>query len=186
MRKDPFDECPVYETEHLRFTKVRLDDAEDLLACYSDPVTKGQMNNDNCSGDWQISTLDIMKQGIRAWELEFERRFFIRWSVYHKPTGRVIGTIEIAPVPNTTRFLDGTCETGILRIDIISHLAVEPLIAEILQMTTDRFYADFGIKNIIIKATQADKERTLALDHSGFQRLPDGFIRYPDYYIRKA
>lgn len=45
--RNPFDECPMYETDNVIFTKVKMDDAEDLFECYSDPITKGHMNNDN-------------------------------------------------------------------------------------------------------------------------------------------
>jgi len=184
--RNPFDECPIYETENLMFTKVKIEDSEELFKCYSDPITKGHMNNDNCGGEWLCNSIDVVKQGIRGWESEFDDRFYIRWSVNHKSKKKIIGTIEISPVPNTTRFLDEVCKTGILRIDVISHLEIEPIFSEILKMTTDNFYSDFGIENIIIKATQDDKQRTLALDNNNFERLEDyKIIRYPNYYIKK-
>ena len=132
--KNPFEKCPVYETENLLFTKVKVEDAIDLFQCYSDPITKSHMNNDNCGGEWDCHSIDVVKQGIRGWKQELDDKFYIRWSVTYKPTNKVIGTIEIAPVPNTTRFLDGVCQIGIMRVDIISFLEREKIFSEIFNM----------------------------------------------------
>ena len=184
--KNPFELCPIYETHNLIFAKVKIADAEDLFDCYSDPITKGHMNNDNCGGEWPCNSIDIVKHGIKGWEKEFAARFYIRWSVTFKLTNKIIGTIEIAPVPNITRFLDGVCKTGILRIDIISLLESESVFTEILKMVTDNFFADFDIENIVTKASQVDTQRILALKNNKFEKLEDNtLIRYSDYFIKR-
>jgi RimJ/RimL family protein N-acetyltransferase len=182
---NPFDKCPVYETNNLIFTKVKEEDAIDLFECYSDPITKKRINNDNCSGEWDTPKIDAVIKGIQAWRQEFDDRSFIRWSINHKQANKIVGTIEIAPVPNTTRFWDGACQTGILRIDIISSLENEMVLSEILRMVSDNFYADFDIKNIIIKATKDDGERVLALENNSFGKLEDNTFPYSDYYIKR-
>lgn len=184
--KNPFEKCPVYETDNLIFTMVKEEDAEELFHCYSDPITLSHMNNDNCGGEWDVSNIDIVKKGIRGWVKEFEDKFYIRWSVTYKYTKRIIGTIEIAPIPNTTRFLDGVCENGILRIDIISIFENEQIFTEILKMTTENFYKDFHIKNIVMKAKKDDCPRTFALKNNGFHMYEEkSIIKYDDYYFKR-
>jgi hypothetical protein len=144
------------------------------------------MNNDNCGGEWPCYSIDAVIKGIKGWEREFNDRFYIRWSVKHKQINKIIGTIEMAPIPNTTRFWDGVCKTGILRIDIISSLENKSIFSEILKMVTDNFYGDFDIENIIIKSTQDDVQRSLALEHSNFKKLKNNtFIPFSDYYIKR-
>ena len=185
-KENPFEKCPVYETDNLIFTKVKVEDAEELFECYSDPITVKHMNNDNCGGDWDVSTIDIVKKGIRGWESEFAAKFYIRWSVSHKQTKRIIGTIEIAPVPNTKRFLDGVCQVGILRIDLLSAFEEEAVFSEILKTSKDHFYTDFAIESIIIKATIDDTQRTLALENNRFEKCENNrILPYNDYYIKR-
>ena len=181
-----FEKFQVYETNNLLFTKVKIEDAIELFECYSDPITKSHMNNDNCGGEWPCYSIDVVIRGIKGWEREFNDRFYIRWSVKHKHINKIIGTIEIAPIPNTTRFWDGVCQTGILRIDIISYLGNEEIFSEILKMVTDNFYTDFDIENIIVKALPDDNQRILALKNYDFKELKDNDITpYGDYYIKK-
>ncbi|MBK1812266.1 hypothetical protein JHL18_16710 [Clostridium sp. YIM B02505] len=182
---NPFDKCPVYESNNLIFTKVKEEDAIDLFECYSDPITKNRMNNDNCGGIWDTRNIDAVIKGIKGWEQEFDDRFYIRWSINHKHTNKIVGTMEIAPVPNTTRFCDGNCQTGILRIDIISSLENEIVLSEILRVVSDNFYTDFDIKDIIIKATKDDGERVLALENSNFDKLENNNFPYSDYYVKR-
>ena len=40
--RNVYEECPVYETESFLLRQVKLEDAQDLLACYSD---KENVNN---------------------------------------------------------------------------------------------------------------------------------------------
>lgn len=183
-KTNPFEKCPIYETDNLIFTKVKEEDAEELFKCYSDTITLRHMNNDNCGGNWDVSTIEIVRKGIRGWESEFEAKFYIRWSVTHKPTNRIIGTIEIAPIPNTTRFFDGICKTGILRIDIISSFEKVEIFSEILKVIKDNFYLDFHIENIVTKCLSEDSQRILALVNTKFEKCENNnIVGYNDYYI---
>ncbi|MGH4123204.1 MAG: hypothetical protein ACREV6_09800 [Clostridium sp.] len=185
-RNNPFIKCPVYETDNLIFTKVKDEDAIELFKCYSDPITRSHINNDNCGGEWDTHNIDVVKKGIIGWKEEFDAKFYIRWSVTHKHTNTIIGTIEIAPVPNTTRFLDGVCRIGILRIDILSSFEDEEVFSEILKMAKDNFYTDFDIENIIIKATKDDTQRTLALENNRFEKCGNNsIVPYNDYYLKR-
>ena len=183
--RNPFERCPVYETNNLIFKKVNEEDATELIECYSDAITKSHMNNDNCGSEWDMHNIDVLIKGINGWKQEFDDRFYIRWSVKHKQVNKIIGTIEIAPIPNTTRFWDGVCQTGILRIDIISSLENEATFTDIFKIVTNNFYTDFDIKNIIIKATPDDIQRILALENNNFDKVKNNtFIPYSDYFIK--
>lgn len=187
QRVNPFEKCPVYETESMLFTLVKEEDANDLYECYTDPITKSHMNNDNCGGVWDIYGIEPVLGAIRGWIEVFKEKFFIRWSITNKTTNKIIGTIEIAPIPNTTRFLDGECKIGILRIDLISSSEQESVFTEILNMTTNHFFNDFAIDQIIIKAEKIDTERVLALKDCLFSEVPDkSIIPYQDYYIKRS
>ncbi|MNE30751.1 hypothetical protein D3C80_1242830 [compost metagenome] len=187
QRINPFEKCPVYETESLLFTLVKEEDAIDLFECYSDPITKGHMNNDNCGGIWDFYGIEPVFRAIRGWIEVFKEKFFIRWSVTDKATHKIIGTIEIAPIPNTTRFLDGECKLGILRMDMISSSEKESVFTEILNMATHHFFNDFAIEEIITKAEKIDAPRVLALKSCMFSEVPDKTILpYQDYYIKRT
>lgn len=89
-------------------------------------------------------------------------------------------------VPNTTRFLDGVCQNGILRVDIISTFENEQIFTEILKMAAENFYIDFDIKNIVIKAGKADLTRVLALKNNSFNKYEEkSIIKYSDYYFKR-
>ena len=120
-RVNPFDECPVYGTEHFIYSLINDNDAEDLFICYSDPVTLSHMNNDNCNGEFQCASIGVMKDAIRRWQEEYERRTFLRWSVKDKNNCKAIGTIEIAPLPWGKWFFGKETPIGILRIDLLSN-----------------------------------------------------------------
>lgn len=187
MRKiNPFETCPVYETEKLIFTKIKLEDAIDLFEVYSDLVTRHHMNNDNCGGEWQCNTIEIIEQGIKSWEQEYLDKFYIRWTVTLKSINKAIGTIELAPVPNISRFFDGNCNTGILRVDIKSNFETEDIFTEIYSMVKNQMFSDFQIKKIITKCNVEEEQRVFGLKRCKFQKLEDyKIIPYKNYYITK-
>lgn len=184
IKANPFDECPVYETDNFIFTKIKPEDAEDLFEVYSDLTTRQHMNNDNCGGEWPCDSLEIMEQGIKSWEQEYQDKFYIRWTVTQKHTMKHIGTIELAPAPSVTRFFDGVCDTGILRVDIKSELETESVFTEIYSMTRNEMIEDFGIIKIITKGLGHDDQRIQGLNNSAYHRMNDyEIISYPDYYF---
>lgn len=54
---NPYQKCPVYETSSFLLRLVQLDDAKDLLACYSDRRAVANMNADCCTSDFYYETL---------------------------------------------------------------------------------------------------------------------------------
>lgn len=185
MKENPFLHCPEYETENFIVTKIKLADAEDLFEVYSDLTTRSHMNNDNCGGEWQCNTLEVVQEGIRSWEREYDEKYYIRWTVTNKKLKKHIGTIELAPAPGRLRFFDGICTTGILRVDIKSELENEEVFSEIYNMTDSEMMETFGVERIITKGVPSEVERIKGLGKGHYIKLPDNeIIPYPHYYIK--
>ena len=178
---NPFDECPVYETEHFVFSLVCEEDAEDLFVCYSDPITLKHMNNDNCGGEWHPKSSDELKN---AWQKDYERRTFLRWSVKYKNTGRAIGTIEIAPLPWGRWFFGTEPPVGILRIDLLSSFEKQAFFSEIIHLMATEIADDFEVNKVIMKAPPDEPERVNALISNHFHFDSNNEIGYDHYYIR--
>lgn len=184
MIENPFISCPEYETENFLMRKISMEHAEDLFEVYSDLITRKHMNNDNCGGEWPCHTLEIVKEGIRSWEKEFDDKYYIRWSILRKSDMKSIGTIELAPAPGVLRFFDGICCTGILRVDLKSELEKEEIFSEIYKMTRSEMIEQFGIEKIITKGNPDELDRIKGLENSRYFKLPDyEIISYPNYYI---
>lgn len=182
--ENPFVKCPDYETENFLITKIKIEDAEDLFAVYSDPETRKHMNNDNCGGEWPCNSLEIVKQGIKSWEDEYDNEYYIRWTVTQKRDMKHIGTIELAPAPGVLRFFDGICTTGILRVDIKSDLETEEVFSEIYAMTNTEMIEVFGIEKIITKGHPSEGPRIKGLENSKYKQLPDNeIVPFPNYFI---
>lgn len=47
-----FEECPIYQSEHFRLRKMRMEDAEDLFLCYSNQEAAKYFNGDCCGDDF--------------------------------------------------------------------------------------------------------------------------------------
>jgi len=180
-KKNPFDECPVYETEHFTYRLVNPDDAEDLFVCYSDPVTLEHMNNDNCPGKWRPASADELKN---AWQRDYELRRFLRWSIRDKETGKVIGTIEIAPLPWGRWFFGKEPPIGILRLDLLSTYEQETIFIEIIELMGFELAGDFEVKQVIMKAPPDEPMRVNALIANQFLPYELESFPYKHYYMK--
>jgi len=181
LKKNPFDECPVYETDRFRFTLVCEADAEDLFVCYTDEVTLSHMNNDNCGGEWRPLSSEELKF---AWQKDYERRTFLRWSVKIKKTNVAVGTIEIAPLPWGKWFFGEDAPIGILRLDILSKYENESVFAEITAMMGGQLARDFEVYQVIMKAPPNEPERVAALVKNRFEPYESADFPFEHYYGR--
>ena len=181
-KANPFDECPVYETESFLYTRVSEEDAEDLFVCYSDPVTLQHMNNDNCGGAWRPASPDELRY---AWQKDYERRTFLRWSIKDKTTHRAVGTIEIAPLPWGRWFFGDVPPIGILRIDLLSSFEKQAYFSEIIRLLATEVAGNFEVTTVILKAPPDEPERIAALVQNHFRPDVDRTIDFDHYYIRK-
>ena len=82
--KNIYKQCPTYETESFFLRLVKLDDAEDLLCCYSDRANVKKFNDDFCTSDFYYTTVEEMENCIRFWLEEYQKQYYVRFSVIPK------------------------------------------------------------------------------------------------------
>ena len=100
---NPYQKCPV-----------QLDDAKDLLACYSDRRAVANMNADCCTSDFYYETLTQMQECIRFWLREYQQQAYIRFAIIDKTVKKAVGTAEIFG----GTLGGGLSGFGVLRIDL--------------------------------------------------------------------
>ena len=111
---NPYQKCPVYETSSFLLRLVQLDDAKDLLACYSDRRAVANMNADCCTSDFYYETLTQMQECIRFWLREYQQQAYIRFAIIDKTVKKAVGTAEIFG----GTLGGGLSGFGVLRIDL--------------------------------------------------------------------
>ena len=154
--KNIYEQCPTYETESFILRMVKLEDAEDLLCCYSDRDNVKKFNADFCTSDFYYSTVEEMGNCIRFWLEEYKKQYYVRLAVIPKNNNRAIGTVEI---------FGG--EAGVLRIDLSSGYNTEKSFAEIIKLTIEQFIDDFGIASVKIKTSNIP-EKINCIENFGF------------------
>ena len=154
--KNVYEQCPIYETESFILRLVKLEDAEDLLACYSDKDNVSKFNNDFCTSDFYYSTVSEMEDCIKFWLEEYKKQYYVRFSVVNKADSKAIGTVEI---------FGG--ETGVLRIDLSSNYNTEESFGEIIKLTIEQFVDDFEIGSVKIKSSNIP-EKINCIESFGF------------------
>ena len=163
--KEPYEKCPVLETQSFILRLVSEDDAHDLLACYSDPKSQEIFNSENCASDFCYNTVDEMRACIRFWLKEYNQKMYVRFSVIDKKIQKPIGTIEMFNAEGFFNDYDG----GILRIDLASKYETSDCISEILNLANQRFYSLFGADMIVTKGSPKEENRVHGLLAAGYQ-----------------
>ncbi|WIV12458.1 GNAT family N-acetyltransferase [Proteiniborus sp. MB09-C3] len=181
-KENPYQKCPVYETKQFIFRMVDEKDAEDLLECYSDPMSIRLFNSDNCTSKFNYKSLDEMKNCIKFWLDHYSKQYYIRFSIVDKLNCKAIGTIEFFAKQVTTSEFS---KIGVLRLDLASKYEKEGFIMEIIDTISDDFYDDFEVEHIITKAIPEAKQRIAALKNQGFTELENKtIVPFDSYFIR--
>ena len=123
---NPYQKCPVYETSSFLLRLVQLDDAKDLLACYSDRRAVANMNADCCTSDFYYETLTQMQECIRFWLREYQQQAYIRFAIIDKTVKKAVGTAEIFG----GTLGGGLSGFGVLRIDLALPYETAPSLIE--------------------------------------------------------
>lgn len=179
--QSPYEECPIINGENLQLRLVTFDDVDDLLKCYSDPQAQPIFNSDNCTSNFAYSTAEEMKNAIQFWLADYERKYYVRFSIVDRKSGHIIGTIEFF----TKKATDEKTEIGLLRIDLQSRFETMEVLGELVQMAEAHFPSYFAYEAIVTKAISAAEKRIQALQNHGFERLPDHtLVSYDDYYVK--
>ena len=161
---NPYEKCPVYETKRFCLRQVRLEDAEALLGCYSDPAAVANMNADNCTGNFHMTKLEEMQKCIGFWLREYALGYYVRFSILDKESGCVIGTAEI---------FGG--DDGVLRIDLPVKYETQAFLEELLLLAKGEMRKDFPMGRMCFKAHVTMRRQ--AAEEQGFRASdfrPDG------------
>ncbi|MDF2700402.1 MAG: hypothetical protein K0Q49_1960, partial [Haloplasmataceae bacterium] len=179
--KDIYDECPVYKKELITLRQTNIEDAEELLKCYSDELALPFFNSDNCHGDnFHYTTIERMKQAIEFWNFSYKNKYFVRWTAILNKTNEKMGTIEMFHRIAEDEFN----HYGVLRIDLRSRFETQPIINEIIEITNENFYNAFHVHAIITKAISEDTERINSLVKNDFHPINKKVMIYDDYFVR--
>lgn len=179
--KNIYEECTIYTKKLITLRQTIMEDAEELLKCYSDEKAVPFFNSDNCHGDnFNYKTLERMKKAIDFWKFSYENKYFVRWTVIQNDTKEKIGTIEMFH-----RIADDEFNHyGLLRIDLQSDYERQQIIGEILEIVNENFYKAFDVKAILTKAIPENIERIAALSKMGYHPVNRKVMIYDDYFVR--
>ena len=183
--KNVYEECPRLENERFLLRFVEEADVSDLLQVYSDKCALPFFNSDNCGGDnFYYTTEERMLEAVRCWKWEYERKGFVRFSIFYKSERKVIGTIELFNRTSTDYF--NNC--GILRLDVGSSYENHAIMQDILSLIITPAYELFHCEMLATKAPLYAVERAEALGKCGFERTDKTLIGhdnrvYSDYWI---
>ena len=140
---DVFTVCPEYETEHFKIRKLEAGDVEGLFPCYSDPEAARYFNGDCCGDDFYYTDKEKFRECVEYWLSRYEARDFVRWSIFDKGTGLLVGTIEVCP--SLKYAVDGKM-MGILRIDLRSKYEKQAVLEEICCFRINCLTSEGGLK----------------------------------------
>ena len=170
---DIYENCPTLENDRWLLRLVEEGDAEDLLSVYSDKMALPFFNSDNCHGDiFYYPTAERMARAVKFWIDSYAWRYFVRFTIIDKRTGRAIGTIEMFNRSGS----DATGGAGVLRLDVGSAWERADVLSELLGLVIGPFFAWFRVDEILIKGPVYAVERALALEERGFARTDQPLI----------
>ena len=179
---DIYTSVPTFENDNFILRFVQKDDANDLLAVYSDKNALPFFNSDNCHGDnFYYTTLDRMNQAIDFWLDSYKNKWFVRWSIIDKAKGNAIGSIELFHREAD----DGFNHTGLYRLDLRSDYENSNTIEEISSLIIESAYSLFGTNKIITKVPMYAIERQAAFSKLDFTKSEEFLIGTMDNYAYK-
>lgn len=100
-----------------------------------------------------------MQNVIAAWQGEYQRKGFVRWSIIDKSKEEVIGTIELFHRNADDYFTD----CGLLRLDLRSDYENASEIESILSLIVPRTFEMFKCDKVATKVIAEANERKNAL-----------------------
>lgn len=177
-----FEKCPVYQSEHFCLRKMRMEDAEGLFSCYSNPEAAKYFNGDCCGDDFYYTDLSQFVKCMEFWESRYQEKDFVRFTVMDIELEKIIGMAEICPSYKYS--VDGNC-MGILRLDLLPEYEAGKDIQELMEMLLKHIYEDFHVRSVIMKAQEDALIRRNVLKSLHFVPAQDECsIPFKDYFIR--
>lgn len=184
---NPYEKCPVLENETFLLRFVEADDAEDLLRVYSDEKAWPIFNSDNCVDNFHYTSLEQMHHTIDYWQLEYKKKYYVRWAIVDKNINRAVGTIELF----NRRSADYFDNCGLLRLDLRSDYENVDRITDIMSLILEKAFDMFECRMIATKVPAVAEQRKLAVEQLGFSGTEEKLIgghdkkEYDNYYILK-
>ncbi len=182
---NPYEKCPVLQNENYLLRFVEIEDVPDLYLVYSDEKAVPLFNSDNCVNEFHCTSLEHMKQTIEFWQHEYQKKYYVRWTIGDKNTHHAIGTIELFNRKANDYFND----CGLLRLDLRSDYEYSDKITEILSLILMPAFDLFECKMIATKVPEFAAERKNAVDKMGFVLSEEVLVGghngkvYTDYYV---
>lgn len=182
MIPDLYQQCPIFQSSKFVLRLVQLDDAQDLLTCYADPLAAPIFNSDNCTSDFVYHSLEEMQDCIAFWLDAYKEEYFIRFSIIDLSTKKAAGTIECFAKQETYKKFK---KVAVLRLDLASAYETTAILSEILLLIDKHFYDCFDVNTIATKAVPLAQVRVSVLSDSGYIKLdPNPIMPYPHYYAK--
>lgn len=179
--KDIYEQYPIFKGNLITLRQTDMNDADELLKCYSDEKAVPFFNSDNCHGDdFNYTTIERMRQAIDFWNFSYINKYFVRWTIIINSTNEKVGTIEMFHRIAEDEFN----HYGVLRIDLQSNYETQSIIDDILVIVNKHFYSVFDVGVIITKAIPNAAERTASLVCNGYEPINKKFIEYDHYFVR--
>lgn len=176
-KRNPYVECPVFETKNFILRLVTEDDAADLLTCYSDTSARPIFNSDTCTSNFCYDNSDEMSDCIKIWLNSYVRKEFVRFSIIDKCSSHAVGTIEMFGMVGKYKTIQdawravqqsGTTSRGILRLDIMSKYEEAVYLDELFTLCVNDFFDLFAVNQIVTKAIPQAVKRVYILQKLGF------------------
>ena len=181
--KDVYEVCPQFEKEQYLLRFLSENDGNDLLKVYSDKKAVPLFNSDGCFGDFYFTSLETMQSVIAAWQGEYQRKGFVRWSIIDKCKEEVIGTIELFHRNADDYFT----ECGLLRLDLRSDYENASEIESILSLIVPPTFEMFQCDKVATKVIPEANERKNALQKMNFVLSSEKLVGHDgtkyDYYF---
>lgn len=182
---NPYEKCPVFESENYLLRLVETEDAPDLLLVYSDEKSLPLFNSDNCTYGFHCTSLQQMQETIAAWLQEYQGKSFVRWAIIDRRNDHAVGTIELFNRQSGDYF--NNC--GVLRLDLKNDYEREESIAEILSLILPSAFDLFECDFLATKIPPCASRRRTAMEKTGFTASEEKLIgshsheAYGDYYV---
>ena len=177
-----FEECPIYQSEHFRLRKMRMEDAEDLFLCYSNQEAAKYFNGDCCGDDFYYTDFSPFVKCMEFWESRYQEKDFVRFTIVHDSTGKIAGMVEVCP---SYKYSADGSSMGILRLDLLPEYENREEIQELMELILAHVYEDFHVHSVIMKAQEDALIRRNVL--RGLYFVPakhECSIPFKDYFIR--
>ncbi len=184
----PYEKCPVFENENYLLRFVELEDVPDLYLVYSDEKAVPLFNSDNCINEFFCASLESMQQTIEFWQQEYQKKYYVRWTIWDKTVHHAIGTIELFNRKAEDYFND----CGLLRLDLRSDYENADKITEILSLILAQAFDLFECRMMATKVPAFATERKNAVEKLGFALSDEVLVgghngkNYTDYYVMQG